>query len=742
MTEIFKGEYEEVIRNYPIKALQQSNNYDDGEDDEDYGRNKNNNMIPFRKKDIDYDLLCKLVFALIHPHETTSSVVQKATGCILIFLPGVPEINRFLQFFRTYYHRESSDDTIHLISLHGNVAPEEQLKIFHTHPRGHLKIIAATNVAEASVTIPDVTVVIDTCRVKEMDYNTDVQAYALTMKFAAKDSLRQRRGRAGRVQKGKCYRLITKGTFDKLPDHSVPEMLRLPLESILLQILSMKISLPNPNFAGAKTIIPPACDYILKKCPNTPKIENIVAALQILSSLQAIEYKPSVAEDDHSRASATTSETAKDFKILTPLGEIIARLPCHPRIGRLLIFGCLLDCVYPTLCVAATLTCRSPFTMGNDADSIEKVKQAKVFICNTSFLSFWFNSLLMQRKFAGSSKLKSDYNIIVNCFVAWERAKDSRRYNMLLLINSMPCPQLFLYCRFCKNHGLIFERLIEIKQTMKDYLKDLLEIGVLSSRRYPSSYQDYLQYYEEQLQKIQDQPVQTTGASHLRYEYLLSAIYCAGLYPQVSKILHPPKRFMEVMGAAVERDAEAKEVKYYLPKNQLINPLEDSPALSLSGNTSRSVTADFDISTENLQRIFIHPSSANFSNASYTTSNYLLYGEKSIVNTVSPSPSGSNNSKGNNQEKIYIKDTSEVTAFALVLFGGSLSYDASKGLLLVDDWISFACSERIAAIFFRIREEFHRVLQRKLEVDRSEDFNLSDVPIIGVVKELLLTSFD
>lgn len=291
---------------------------------------------------------------------------------------------------------------------------------------------------------------------------------------------------------------------------------------------------------------------------------------------------------------------------------------------------------------------------------------------------------------------------------------------------------------------MIFERLIEIKQTMKDYLKDLLEIGLLSSRRYPSSYPDYLQDYEEQLKKIQDQSVQPTGASHLRYEYLLSAIYCAGLYPQVSKILHPPKRFMEVMGAAVERDAEAKEVKYYLPKTQLINPLEDSPTLSFSNNTSRSVTADFDISTENLQRIFIHPSSANFSNASYTTSNYLLYGEKSIVNNVSPSPSGSNNSKGNtnNQEKIYIKDTSEVTAFALVLFGGSLSYDASKGLLLVDEWISFACSERIAAIFFRIREEFHRALQKKLEADRSEDFHLSEVPIIGVVKELLLTSFD
>ena len=58
----------------------------------------------------------------------------------------------------------------------------------------------STNVAEASVTLPDVTVVIDTCRVKEIDFDVDRQMSTLTMKKASKDSLRQRRGRAGRVQ--------------------------------------------------------------------------------------------------------------------------------------------------------------------------------------------------------------------------------------------------------------------------------------------------------------------------------------------------------------------------------------------------------------------------------------------------------------------------------------------------------------------------------------------------------------
>lgn len=281
---------------------------------------------------------------------------------------------------------------------------------------------------------------------------------------------------------------------------------------------------------------------------------------------------------------------------------------------------------------------------------------------------------------------------------------------------------------------------------MKDYLKDLAELGLISSQQRSSSYNDCLQYYEEQLEKVREQQIQQaqSGANgkHLRYEYLLSAIYCAGLYPQVCKILHPPKRFMEVMGAAVERDAEAKEVKYYLPKSQLINPQTDAVSF-LTTTNARGVSGDYDISTDNLQRIFIHPSSVNFSNASYNTSNYLLYGEKSIANAP-PSGNVKGNASNNNnqQEKIYIKDTCEVTAFALLLFGGALSYDSSKGLLLVDDWIRFACSERIAAIFFRIREEFHRVLQRKMENDRMEQYDLSQDPIMNMVKELLLTSLD
>ena len=124
---------------------------------------------------------------------------------------------------------------LNILGLHGGMSQEEQRKIFvttsgtpiptppnasnraatgqivpHT-PRLH--IIISTNVAEASITIPNVTVVIDTCKVKQMEYNSDRNMTCLMTQFAAQDSLQQRKGRAGRVQIGRCFRLITNNTY-------------------------------------------------------------------------------------------------------------------------------------------------------------------------------------------------------------------------------------------------------------------------------------------------------------------------------------------------------------------------------------------------------------------------------------------------------------------------------------------------------------------------------------------------
>jgi len=230
-------------------------------------------------------------------------------------------------------------------------------------------------------------------------------------------------------------------------------------------------------------------------------------------------------------------------------------------------------------------------------------------------------------------------------------------------------------------YGLSYERMQDIKQSMKDYFEDLVEIGLLSSIKDGQTL---------------THPIYNSNAKKWNF---LAGIYCAGLYPQVAKILRPPKRFIELMGSALERDVEAKELKFYVPKSgdqSLLlsngNGEEESTVLESSHHKNNN-NNDF-ITTKHLQRVFLHPTSLNFQNAQFATSNYVLYGEKQLVlfepnstgnNSLATMTTNNNNSIKNNNNapsataahdnfKLYLKDTSEITAFFALLFNHRYHY--------------------------------------------------------------------
>ena len=93
------------------------------------------------------------------------------------------------------------------------------------------KIVLATNIAETSITIDDIVVVIDGGKVKEKLYDPYTQMSSLSTAFVSHASAMQRKGRAGRVQRGKCYTLMSKSRFEALNRFQVPELLRTPLKS-------------------------------------------------------------------------------------------------------------------------------------------------------------------------------------------------------------------------------------------------------------------------------------------------------------------------------------------------------------------------------------------------------------------------------------------------------------------------------------------------------------------------------
>lgn len=131
-------------------------------------------------------------------------IVLNATdpnGAVLIFMPGVMEIRQCVQELQG-----TQLGSVEIMALHANLSSAEQRKVFlPTKPRR--KIVVATNVAETSVTIPDVVYVVDGGRVKETQYDADSGLQRLVEAWTSRASARQRRGRAGRTQPGQVFYL-------------------------------------------------------------------------------------------------------------------------------------------------------------------------------------------------------------------------------------------------------------------------------------------------------------------------------------------------------------------------------------------------------------------------------------------------------------------------------------------------------------------------------------------------------
>ena len=154
-------------------------------------------------------------------------------GAVLVFLPGEPEIQRVKQFLE----RQSQQlrEKWWIVPLHSRI-PSEELQLAFQKREGRRKIILATNVAESSITIPDVTYVVDFCLTKRLNADRDTNYVSLQLEWADKNSLKQRFGRAGRVSRGMVFRLINRTFYDQpdYPSAGIPEMLRAPLDKILL----------------------------------------------------------------------------------------------------------------------------------------------------------------------------------------------------------------------------------------------------------------------------------------------------------------------------------------------------------------------------------------------------------------------------------------------------------------------------------------------------------------------------
>ncbi|KAJ3079067.1 hypothetical protein HDU99_000196, partial [Rhizoclosmatium hyalinum] len=259
---------------------------------------------------------------------TIKHICETATdeGAVLVFLQGAMEIKRCID---TIQNDIGSQFRLELIPLHAQLSPKEQTKVFKRPPKGVRKVVVSTNVAETSITIEDVVFVIDAGRVKEMKFENSTLCLVETL--ASRASCKQRRGRAGRVRPGICYKLFSKRLENtEMSAHSIPEILRVPLEQLCLSLKAM----------GVNDVV-----SFLGKAIDPPSAENISNAVTLLEDLNAIDH--------------TSGE-------LTALGKHIATIPADLRIAKMLIFGSIFNCVGPVLTIAAILSSKSPFVIPFD----------------------------------------------------------------------------------------------------------------------------------------------------------------------------------------------------------------------------------------------------------------------------------------------------------------------------------------------------------------------------------------
>ncbi|XP_039739114.1 putative ATP-dependent RNA helicase DHX34 isoform X2 [Pteropus medius] len=241
-------------------------------------------------------------------------------GDLLVFLSGMAEISTVLEAAQTY---ASHTQRWVVLPLHSALSVADQDKVFDVAPPGVRKCILSTNIAETSVTIDGIRFVVDSGKVKEMSYDPQAKVQRLQEFWISQASAEQRKGRAGRTGPGVCFRLYAESDYEAFAPYAVPEIRRVALDAMVLQMKSMNVGDPRT--------------FPFIEPPPPASLETAILYLQDQGALDSSEA-------------------------LTPIGSLLAQLPVDVVIGKMLILGCTFHLAEPVLTIAAALSVQSPFT--------------------------------------------------------------------------------------------------------------------------------------------------------------------------------------------------------------------------------------------------------------------------------------------------------------------------------------------------------------------------------------------
>ncbi|MFA7400820.1 MAG: DUF3418 domain-containing protein, partial [Sideroxydans sp.] len=319
-------------------------------------------------------------------------------GDVLVFLPGEREIRDTAEALRKHQHKG-----IEILPLYSRLSIAEQDRVFKA-PSGMRRVVLATNVAETSLTVPNIGYVIDSGLARINRYSVRQKVEQLRIENIARAAANQRAGRCGRVMSGICIRLYEEADFLLRPEFTDAEIFRVSLATVILRMSALGL-----GEVEAFPFIEP------------PGSRAIADGYQLLVELGAIaESVPSPQPSPGGRGSLVqrddkplsprergwgegTLPARTATRQLTPLGHELAKLPLDPKVARLLLAGRQYHCLNEILIIASALALQDPRDRPADKREAADAAHQRFNDERSDFLAYiklwaWFQEAIKHKK--------------------------------------------------------------------------------------------------------------------------------------------------------------------------------------------------------------------------------------------------------------------------------------------------------------------------------------------------------
>ncbi|CUI14634.1 DEAD/DEAH box RNA helicase, putative [Bodo saltans] len=399
---------------------------------------------------VDQQLLEKHLF-------TAQNLIMNLNHCvnpehsILVFLPGRAQVEHFQMWLEM-----SLSHRVDIIPWHSAVELNVIEAAIQRRPYGKQKIYLATDIAEVSITLPDVVFVIDLVLVKrpqiQLSQPATVMYPPLVVQWISKGSVAQRRGRVGRVQQGFYFCLLSSPLLRLLPDHSAPPIENSRIDELALHALQL---VSNPA-------------AIFSICRGQPLVQSIVNAMSTLTQLGCIvkkdgphsaterieevhtngSWSPLILEEANKIVAEETGATIEEYEF-TFIGRLLQLIPVSPQQGMLVFYGFMSGLESLMILAAAVTSSLSPFQIVQEQQQPQQQQRGRKKQNYDSVSRSMEQTEQVMKDMTGSG-LRSDIVAIMGAVI---------KFRLQLNEHGAESPALRVWCR--QNH-LSLEKLFAI----------------------------------------------------------------------------------------------------------------------------------------------------------------------------------------------------------------------------------------------------------------------------------------